>query len=291
MGLARSLWHLARPALWPSVVALVGLGWAFGLWDHGLAPRGLPALGAVLAAWTSLHAGTLWLNAALDRDEGEVLFGRAVPVPDGLERFAWAALALAATASWLGGVAAGLVGTASALLAALYSHPRARWKAHPVGGPVVNGVGYGLLTPLAGWVTVGAAPTARGIAVWLLVGLASLGAYYMAQAFQEREDRARGYRTLVATHGAAVTLRVARACVDLAMLGALTLALVGWLPVVVLLVTPLAVWTDRWFERWSREPHGGGEAWAREAARRLVVTGMAGVLLVVVHTAWGSGLR
>ena len=35
----------------------------------------------VLAAWSWLNAGTLWLNAAVDRDEGEVLFGRSVKPP------------------------------------------------------------------------------------------------------------------------------------------------------------------------------------------------------------------
>lgn len=285
MYLGRSLWHLARPALWPSVVALVLLGWGVGLWDGGLAPRGFGALACALVAWSLLHAGALWLNAALDRDEGEVLFGRAVPVPDGIERFAWAALGGCVAAAWLGGPALGAVGTVSAALGALYSHPRTRWKGHPVGGPFVNGVGYGLLTPLAGWVAAGAPPGARAVALWLLVGLASLGAYYMAQVFQEREDRARGYRTLVATHGPATTLAVARWCVGASLVGGLLLAAVGLLPRVVLLTAPLALWVDRWFARWSRDPGRGGEASAREAARRVVLAGAAALLVVALDTA------
>lgn len=278
MGLGRSLWHLARPALWPSVVALVLLGFGVGLWDGGRPPRG--ALGCALVAWTLLHAGALWLNAALDRDEGEVLLGRAVPVPEGIERFAWAALAgCVAVGAW-GGPALGGVAAASAALAVLYSHPRTRWKGHPVGGPFVNGLGFGLLAPLAGWITAGAPPGARAVAIWLLVGLASLGAYYMAQVFQEQEDRSRGYRTLVATHGADTALRVARGCVGAALVGGLTMAATGVLPPTVLLTAPLALWVDRWFARWSRDPRAGGEAAAREAARRLVLTGAAGLLLV-----------
>lgn len=266
-------------------MGLVLFGWAFGLWNRALSPRGVGTLAFVLLAWTLLHVGTLWLNAALDRDEGEVLFGRAVQVPEGIERFAWTALVGAAVVSWLGGVETGLVGTASVVLAGLYSHPRTRWKAHPLGGPFVNGVGYGLLTPLAGWLVVDTPPDARTTVVWLLVGLAALGGYYMAQVFQEQEDRERQYRTLVATHGAAVTLQVARACTVGALAGALLLAAVGWLPRVVLLTLPLAVRVDRWFARWSRQPDGGGEAWAREAARRVVLTGMTGVALMGAQTA------
>ena len=50
------------------------------------------ALALVLLAWVALHAGTLWLNAALDRDEGEVLWGRAVPVPANAALGGYAAL-------------------------------------------------------------------------------------------------------------------------------------------------------------------------------------------------------
>src|SRR5690606_1412062 len=91
---ARALWTLSRPrgALWVGALPLLGLVWAH--WDRALPLRAAGwGLAAVVVAWLLLNAGTLWLNAALDRDEGEVLFGRPAPVPPGIEGFGYAALA------------------------------------------------------------------------------------------------------------------------------------------------------------------------------------------------------
>src|SRR4051794_3330508 len=80
----RAFWLLARPRLMPYVLLLpvVGFGWAH--WDRALELHGDGALVLVLLAWTCLQAGTLWLNASLDRDHGPVLMGRSVPLPHGL---------------------------------------------------------------------------------------------------------------------------------------------------------------------------------------------------------------
>ncbi|MCA9571391.1 MAG: hypothetical protein KC656_26310, partial [Myxococcales bacterium] len=68
--MAADLWTLARPRLMPFVVGLVVLGYAWAHWDRALVVRGGRELLVVCVAWALLHAGTLWLNAALDRDEG-----------------------------------------------------------------------------------------------------------------------------------------------------------------------------------------------------------------------------
>jgi 4-hydroxybenzoate polyprenyltransferase len=277
-----ALCQLARPRLLPFVLLLpvAGFGWAH--WDRALQFRGGSDLLWVVAAWTALQAGTLWLNAALDRDQGEVLLGRAAKVPPGI--VPWAYVALAAGVSF-GFVAAALPGCAAAVcavLAVLYSHPRTIWKGHPVLGPLVNGVGYGLLSPLAGWAVVRVAPDARTIAVWLLAGLAVLGCYFAAQTFQRDEDRARGYRTLVATHGPRATLLAGRVCIGVALLGGAALAAGGWLPRLCLVALPLGWWIDRWLRRWSALPDGGNEHWARGLALRMLLAGLVCVGLAYV---------
>lgn len=271
----RAWWQLSRPAgLWiPPLLPLLGYAWAH--WDRALLVWGLDALPWVLAAWVALQAGTLWLNAARDQDTGEVLLGQPVTVPP---RTAWAgmlslaaAVALAAAAGWVPfALTAGC-----AALAVLYSHPMTAWKAHPVLGPAVNVVGYGLLSPAAGYAIVGTPVTPRSVATLGLVAVSVLGWTFIAQAFQETEDRERGDRTLVATHGSRATLRAGRICLGAVGLGIAVLIAIGWYPWPVLVCLPAFWWIDRRLRRWIRE--GGTE----RVARRLVGAGLIALGLMV----------
>lgn len=275
-----ALWALARPRLWPFVAGLPVLGWIWAHWDRALPATGVEALGAVVLAWTLLHVGTLWLNAALDRDEGEVLLGRAVPPPPGIVPLGHAALVGAVAVAWWAGPVALVCAAACAVLAVLYSHPRTVLKGHPVGGPAVNVLGYGLLSPLAGWSVVGVPVTPRTVALEALFGVGVFACFCVAQAFQGREDAARGYRTLVASRGPRVTLMWARVATGLVFVGLGGLAVVGWLPRPVLLGLPLAWRADAWLAAWAREPDGGDATWAVGYARRVFVALAAVVLLV-----------
>src|SRR5262249_1723813 len=129
-----SLFRLARPALLPFVLLLplVGFGWA--CWSYAVDPPApvVDALFLVLAAWTALDPGTLWLNAGLDRDTGEVLFGRAVTVPRGITFFACAALAAAVLLGFAAGLLAGILASICAVLSLLYSSSLTAWKGHPL---------------------------------------------------------------------------------------------------------------------------------------------------------------
>ncbi len=279
----RSLWVLSRPRLLPYVLVLVAVGGAWAHWDRALTLRnGWPLLG-VLGAWSLLHAGTLWLNAAVDRDDGEVLFGESVEPPAGVAAWGYSALMLAVALATFSHPAAGLACAVCAALAVGYSHPRLLWKGHPVGGPMVNLIGYGLLSPLAGWAVVGVAVNPRTVAVWMIGAAGVLGTYFAAQAFQEQEDRDRGYRTLVVTHGPQVTIQVARFLIVSTALAGMILSALGWFPRICLLGLPLVWIIDRWMRRWSEQPNGGTEAWARGTAKRLMWIGSAGIMLATVE--------
>lgn len=228
--------------VWVPTLAFLGFGFAH--WDHGLTLRAPGAMALVFLAWLALHAGTMWLNAALDRDEGHVLLGRPLPVPDGIVPLAYGALAVSIALASLAGGLAGACAAACAGLAVAYSHPALAWKGHPVLGPLVNAFGYGVLSPLAGWSVVGAEPTPRAALTLVVTTGAALGAYFAAQAFQEREDRARGYRTLVATHGTGAALTASRLAFGAAFGTALLLAAAGAYPRACLVALPAVVALD-----------------------------------------------
>jgi len=257
------------------LLPIIGFGW--GHWDAALPLHGAGALGWVLLAWALLQTGTMWLNAALDQDRGEVLLGRAVPVPAITAPCAYLALGLAVAVAFLAGVIPGVSCGACAILAILYSHPATAWKGRAFLGPMVNFIGYGLLSPLAGWAVVEGPWGARAVLVWVLAALGVLGCYFAVQAFQQEEDRARGYATLVATHGPGAVLRAARLCIGIGLVGGMALAAVGWLPRVCLAGIPFGLWVDRWLRGWARQPAGGSERWARGLAVRLLVCALVGI--------------
>jgi 4-hydroxybenzoate polyprenyltransferase len=278
----RALIQLARPRLLPLLLLLVAGGYGWAHWDRALFARNPAALGWVLLAWTALNTGTLWLNAALDRDEGPVLYGGSVPLPKHLTECGYLALIASVLLAWPAGADAAACAAVCALLAVAYSHPRLALKGHPVGGPLINWLGYGILTPMVGWVVVDVPPNARTLLVLAAISSGVLGTYFAAQAFQADEDRARGYRTLVATHGPRAALIAARLCVAGAIAVAMGLAAAGWLPRECLLGIPVFLWLDHWLATWATRPDGGTEADAREYARRALIAGLTGVLLATV---------
>ena len=123
----------------------------------------------------------------------------------------------------------------------------------------------------------------RTLLVWPLGAAGVLGAYFAAQAFQEKEDRARGYRTLVVTHGSNGAITAARICVGGAFLGGMLLVALGWLPRLCLIGAPLGLWVDRGFAVWSKQPGGGGAVWARRVTLRLLAASLLGLGLATIE--------
>jgi len=234
----------------------------------------------IAAAWILLSTGTLWLNAGLDRDEGQVLFGEAAPVPPNIERYAYCALALAVLMAFAVHLLGGLCALGCAVMSLGYSHPTLAWKGHPVGGPLVNVLGYGVLSPVAGWSLVEVSPTPRSAVALALIAVWVLGWYFAAQGFQEEEDRTRGYRTFVAVYGSERVLQAARLCMGLGLAGTSLMTLLGWFPRVCLLSIPFFLAADVWLVRWIHRGGGSDTRWAKGLVRRLMLAGSVLVLLV-----------
>jgi 4-hydroxybenzoate polyprenyltransferase len=132
-----------------------------------------------------------------------------------------------------------------------------------------------LLSPMAGWAVVGVGLNARTLVAWSLAAVGVLGCYLVAQAFQEEEDRSRGYRTFVAVYGPQTTLKVARWCYGAGFLVCTVMAVAGWVPRVCLMCVPLGFWLDHWLWRWQAQAHTADVRWANAFVSRLLVSGLA----------------
>lgn len=190
----------------------------WGAWLGGGIDDPLRAFVAYVSLHVFLYGGTNALNSYYDRDEGPIGgLLRPPPVDGGLLTWAWVVqLAGAPLAAWVGApflvVWLGLLAVATA-----YSHPRWRWKAHPLSAVAAVALGQGGLGALAGW----AAVAERGIgfavagdlgrpeaAVGLFAACALItGLYVVSQVYQTREDRRRGDRTWPVWLGPAPALR------------------------------------------------------------------------------------
>ena len=275
--------HL-RPAEWPVMAGHTALGWLLAAgWR---APDGTAVLG--LIAWVvCLNGGTLALNSAFDRDEGDVAYLRRPPTPP--RGLAIGAILLMLTGlvltwgfpapwRWLYG--------ACLLMSVAYSMPPLRLKA--VGGAdwLINMIGFGTLTPWAGWAITG---RPLGLADFLLLAAFCplFAAFYpLTQLYQIDEDRARGDQTLVIRLGARRALAVALAAAGAAFaMIAAAAVLADWSTEVGLRWAALGIaalaWTAvliPWYQEgagWSSTQHQRGMyhalgAWALTDAAVLV---------------------
>jgi 4-hydroxybenzoate polyprenyltransferase len=98
----------------------------------------------------------------------------------------------------------------------LYSVPPVRLKAVAGADWIINMIGFGALTPYAGW-ALAQLPLSRAGA-WALGGFAPLFAalYPLTQLYQLEEDRARGDRTLAIALGSRWSLAVSIGAVVIA---------------------------------------------------------------------------
>ncbi|OQA30661.1 MAG: 1,4-dihydroxy-2-naphthoate octaprenyltransferase [Acidobacteria bacterium ADurb.Bin340] len=192
--------HL-RPMEWPIMTAhfllgtLLAQGWGL--------PPGRTLLGW-LAYVVCLNGATLAINSAFDQDQGDIGYLKDPPKPPKhLLAFSLALHALGLGCAlpflWMGGSAPWFFHLVAActVMSVLYSVPPARLKARAGWDLLINCLGFGLMTPLAGWALTGR-PFSPA-ALWAAAGFGLLFAalYPATQIYQVEEDRARGDRTLV----------------------------------------------------------------------------------------------
>jgi 4-hydroxybenzoate polyprenyltransferase len=213
------LLHL-RPAEWPILAAHTALGYLLAVGIGGAAGEHLgPALLGLLLWVVCLNGGTLALNSAFDRDEGDIAYLRNPPPPP--RRLALFSVGLMAVGQLAALALPPLFGQLYALcfaLSVLYSVPPWRLKAVAGADWLINMAGFGTLTPLAGWATTGR--PLDGVTAIVLLGFCPLFAalYPLTQLYQLEEDARRGDRTLALMLGARRSLNVALAAAAAAFL-------------------------------------------------------------------------
>ncbi len=225
------LLHL-RPAEWPIMAGHTLVGWLLavgltGAWrgNH----LGDALLGLVL--WVVfLNGGTLALNSAFDRDEGDIGYLKAPPpVPPRLWLAAVILMLVGQGLSLLLPIGFALAYAACLVLSLLYSVPPVRLKA--VAGPdwLINMWGFGTLTPYAGYALTGRPVEPAHLLVLLAFCPLFASLYPLTQLYQFEEDQRRGDRTLGLILGMRRSLQVAivAAIVAFALLGAAGLR-AGW---------------------------------------------------------------
>ena len=203
--------HL-RPREWPIMAAHTALGFVLAVGVRGvLHGRLVGALAAGLAIWVVLgNGGTLAINSAYDRDEGDIGYlDTPPPAPRRLALFALALMAAGQVVAFALPRGFALAYAACFAMSLLYSVPPVRLKAVAGADWAINMVGFGTLTPYAGWAITGRPlPATMGVVLWSFCALfASL--YPLTQLYQFEEDARRGDRTLALMLGMRGSLQVA----------------------------------------------------------------------------------
>lgn len=278
--------HMSRPVMGLYVSTLLAFGYGLAHWDHALNLRAWGGFLTLWVGWMALHVGTLLANAWRDRDSGPIAMGTARPVHPETGEVAFLALFGATVVGCAQGDLSGALLVACVLLAVLYSRPVNPWKGHRLLGPVVNIVGYGVATPLAGYLVVGVPFTLR--AGLTLVGIAScvLAIYFFAQSYQEEEDRARGDETLVATHGTGAVIRVGQWCLRAGEAVFVILACIGFFPRTLLLTLVPMGSLDRRISRWAGQIDAHDMTETNRVIRRAAYLVVFAFGLALAHHLW-----
>lgn len=259
------LLHL-RPAEWPIMAAHTVLGYLLAVGLAGAA-RGIglgSALGGIVLWVVCLNGGTLALNSAFDRDEGDVAYlKRPPPPPAHLAAFSLGLIGAGQLLALALPTRFAAVYAACVVLSILYSVPPFRLKAVAGADWLINMWGFGTLTPYAGWATTGLPlDAARGTVLLAFCPLFA-ALYPLTQLYQIEEDTRRGDRTFALVLGPRRSLDLAIAAVllafglffaaapkqplTLALLGA---ALIAWLAV-------LLPWRSSWSWKTPRDHQRG----------------------------------
>ena len=221
-----------RPTEWPIMAAHTALGYLLAVGVSG-ALRGerLGAAALGLVVWVvGLNGGTLAVNSAFDRDEGDIAYLRDPPPPPAhLFRFGLALMVLGQLAALTLPVEFALAYGLCFALSILYSVPPFRLKAVPGVDWLINMWGFGTFTPFAGWAATGVPlDPARGLVLLAFCPLFA-ALYPLTQLYQMEADRRKGDSTLALWLGLRRSLLIALLCAALAF-ALLTLAGVraGW---------------------------------------------------------------
>jgi 4-hydroxybenzoate polyprenyltransferase len=223
-----------RPAEWPIVAAHTSLGYLLAVGvanafrSEGLGPA---ALGVGL--WVvCLNGGTLALNSAFDRDEGDVAYLRKPPPPPtGLAVFGLGLMLAGMLTAGLLPLGYRVAYAICLVLSILYSAPPFRLKAVPGADWLINMWGFGTLTPYAGWAATGLPLGVTGILVLLAFCPLFAALYPLTQIYQFQEDARRGDRTLALTLGPRRSLLISLAAALMAFgIFALAAWRSGWEP-------------------------------------------------------------
>jgi 4-hydroxybenzoate polyprenyltransferase len=201
-----------RPVEWPIIAAHTALGYllAVGVSNSLRSDHLRPALLGILLWVVCLNGGTLALNSAFDRDEGDIAYLRQPPPPPrALAAFGFGLMLLGLGGAFLLPAEYLLAYALCLLLSVLYSVPPVRLKAVPGADWLINMWGFGTLTPFAGWAATGLPLGSVGRLILLAFCPLFAALYPLTQLYQIEEDARRGDRTLVRWLGVGRSLMLA----------------------------------------------------------------------------------
>ena len=186
----------------PIVIAQMSVGFVLANGLHFTADALSRWLLAALSWAVMGSGGTLALNSAFDKDEGDIAFLHNPPKPPRL-------LALFALVVMVAGlIVARFIGLRFLVaylicfvMSALYSVPPFRMKSRPGADMLISATGYGAMTVYSGWAALDL-PLRPPITNVVVAFFFLLVAWYpLTQFYQMEEDRRRGDRTLTLAIG------------------------------------------------------------------------------------------
>ena len=156
-----------------------------------------------------VSAGVVSFNSYYDKDDSPVNFLKHPPAATrALLLFSVALLCAGVLAAWSIGPRFGLISMLCALLGVLYSHPLSRLKVKFGMDLVINALGYGGLTVLAGAACASENFSRQTLYFAAIMSLVVAAGHPLTQLFQYDSDRSRGDTTFTVLVGVDSAFRI-----------------------------------------------------------------------------------
>ncbi|MFH1849249.1 MAG: UbiA family prenyltransferase [archaeon] len=214
-----------------------------------------------VVSWTVLlNGGALAYNSYFDRDKGSVNWLDKPPmIPAGLHIYALILMALGLLILYSINMRIFIAGAICTVLSIMYSTPPLILKKRAWINELTNSLCYATLTAYAGYAVFDLPLDYAFIIVLVCLFILGFGSVPIAEIYQNREDKERGYKTVSLVLGTGKTLIFSMTCMNISFLIIFAGGALGYLNRAVFIMVPFYLYFLHYYLSWYRRHTATGQ--------------------------------
>jgi len=211
----------------------------------------------IIIAWFCwnfiMNGATLAFNSHYDKDEGDIGFlNNPPPIPKYLNIFSLVLFAISAVISYNINMQFFILTLIGIFLGIIYSIPPIRLRNVAGIDLLINSIGYGFLTPLAGYMIIETTLTPTVFITLIILACVVASGFPLTQIYQYEEDKRKGNKLITVLLGKKKAIVLSMILGNLTFIGIMILIITGILPKLLLALSIVYIISVIWIIRWYR---------------------------------------